>query len=67
MDPNANLKEQESLILYRTTSLIQTPAQRRDRNARLQELRDALSLWLKKGGFAPNWALAPHARRYYRR
>lgn len=56
MDPNANLLEQERLL---------TAGHRRD--PRLWELRDALRQWLDRGGFAPDWSKAPHARLYWRR
>lgn len=58
MDPNANLAEQEDL---RTQV---GPLDSYER-ARLFDLRDKLSRWLKRGGYEPDWSTAPHARKYY--
>lgn len=67
MDPNANLAEQEEILHYQKQSLIQTSAQRRHRNTRLSDLRQALYDWIRDGGFEPDWSLAPTARKYYGR
>lgn len=73
MDPNANLQEQERII---------NRAQRQEASAhivhdryeftpedreRLYELREALTGWLSRGGFAPDWNLGPVARGFYGR
>lgn len=52
MDPNANLQEQERRLL---------PMDR----ARLRELREALAVWLQRGGFEPDWSACPRAASYY--
>lgn len=56
MDPNANLAEQASL-LGATSS--------HDKQRR-SELRRALSLWLARGGFAPDWSKHPQAAKEFR-
>ena len=63
MDPNANLAEQEDLL---TRPLAGTNWTRNADRARLAELRQALSLWLSLGGFAPAWEACPHAAAWYR-
>ena len=54
MDPNATLQEIEGIL--------QAPTPDEDR---LSELSDALSAWLGKGGFAPDWESYPTASRWY--
>lgn len=71
MDPNANLAEQEALILKRrevrlTQDSGEMPYQAR-RLGRIVELRETLREWLQKGGFEPDWTKAPNARKYYGR
>lgn len=61
MDPNANLQEQERIIRYRTNTGT------RETRARLRELRQALTEWIRGGGFEPDWSQAPNARKYYGR
>lgn len=59
MDPDANVREQESIL---TTSENVTP--------RLRELRTALWDWVCRGGFQPSkitWEACPLARKYYAR
>lgn len=61
MDPNANISEQENLLAnrhqYHKVPYV-TEAERRDAR-RLRELRQALAEWLARGGFEPDWNLAP--------
>lgn len=62
MDPNANLREQEELIVTR-----QRPdgtLHNYDRYE-LHDLREALTEWIARGGFEPDWSAAPNARKYY--
>lgn len=63
MDPNANLQEQERILSDRPAP----PAEPHSEIAapRLRELRTALSAWLLRGGFEPDWTKAPKAARYY--
>ena len=61
MDPNANLIEQEQIIERSIGNL----AQRRGDMQRLRELRQALTEWIRRGGFAPEWTKAPRAATYY--
>jgi hypothetical protein len=58
MDPNANLQEQERILGAhgRVHEL--------DRQ-RLAELRAALSRWLSRHGFAPDWDACPRAARHF--
>lgn len=71
MDPNANLQEQEQIIVdgiargQREYPREQASAEAREAQAQLHELRDALSAWIKGGGFAPEWARCPNAAQYY--
>lgn len=60
MDPNANLQEQEQLIAVAYERKL-----RRVELDRLADLREALGEWLEGGGFAPDWTLAPRARKYW--
>lgn len=60
MDPEANLREQEAILTERAQG-------GRVDAARLRELREALVGWLRGGGFAPTWARAPLAAKYYQR
>lgn len=65
MDPNANLAEQERLyVVNGGKSLHFWP---KDDRIRLRALRDALADWCFRGGFEPDWSIAPVARRYYGR
>ena len=50
MDPNANLREQDTCTDPR----------------RLRELRQALLAWISSGGFAPDWEAYPSASRDFR-
>lgn len=54
MDPNANMVEQESLILRGM-----------ENSPRMHALRNALAEWLAAGGFAPAWANYPKAAAYW--
>lgn len=54
MDPNANMAEQESLIL-----------QGAENSPRMHALRNALAEWLAAGGFAPAWGKFPKAAAYW--
>lgn len=63
MDPNANLKEQSEILSEIKTYA--APEHRAILRARLKELRIALSQWLRKGGFAPEWAAFPRASKYF--
>ena len=56
MDPNANLHEQEELLLYGSPQLTK---------ARLRALRRTLTHWLQRGGFAPDWSKCPNAAKYF--
>lgn len=67
MDPNANLQEQERILLFRDEGWIQTVELRRHRRERLHELRIALHEWLDNGGFQPDWSQAPRARKHFRK
>lgn len=62
MDPNANLQEQERIIVHPT---VQDRAYAQAMRTRLSELRVALREWLQAGGFAPDWSKAPRAAKYY--
>lgn len=66
MDPNANLREQESIVFHRLGLTHRNETYTKG-GARLRELRQALRAWLDRGGFEPDWTLAPHARKYYGR
>jgi hypothetical protein len=59
MDPNANLQEQERILIARA------PGTRTDAG-RLTELRAALFAWLHGGGFQPDWTTAPRAAKHFR-
>ena len=62
MDPNANLREQEEILINRART-----GMTRAYSSRLRLLREALAGWIRSGGFEPDWTLAPHARQYYGR
>lgn len=56
MDPNANLAEQQRILdrgLTRGATYYYVD------QSRLAELRRALCDWLRRGGFAPDWAAHP--------
>jgi hypothetical protein len=62
MDPNANLAEQSELCdlitgidVGRRDCPDSDLALWRESRARLTELREALTDWLRMGGFAPDW------------
>lgn len=62
MDPNANLSEQERIIVARRGEVVHVdPADA----ARLAELRAALLTWLQADGFEPDWYAAPRAVAWY--
>ncbi|HEY3499430.1 MAG TPA: hypothetical protein VGK73_32295 [Polyangiaceae bacterium] len=62
MDPNANLQEQERIIVSRRGEVVHVdPAE----SARLAELRAGLVSWLAGGGFEPAWYQAPRASAYF--
>lgn len=58
MDANVNLQQQAVIIARRGAALAG------DRIL-LAELRRALALWLRTGGFAPDWRAYPEAARYF--
>jgi len=60
MDPNANLQEQEEIL-----NRYGAPGQQMDDRYRLRELREALQVWIARGGFEPDWSKAPRAAKYY--
>lgn len=62
MDPNANLRQQES-ILNRLT--VVQGARKRMLEIDLSELRQALYDWIREGGFDPDWSAAPKAAPYF--
>ena len=66
MDPNANLQEQAELI-QELTEYADNPDHPAVDNALtdLALLRVALRQWLNRGGFEPDWTLAPNAAKYY--
>jgi hypothetical protein len=61
MDPNANLLEQERILVARRDN-----GDMRDRY-RLRDLRVALCEWLNSEGFAPDWERCPLATAWLRR
>lgn len=63
MDPNANLQEQEAILIRRKT---EHHLPRNHAAVRLEELRQALRHWLNDGGFEPNWESAPLATRAFK-
>ena len=63
MDPNANVREQESLLAMVEPGVAMGDSDR----ARLGELRRALAGWIRGGGFAPTWSAVPLTVAYYRR
>lgn len=72
MDPNANLKEQAECLadLARVPVVVGDRLSADDRRflrSRLSELRAALTDWLARGGFEPDWSAYPAAARYYGR
>lgn len=68
MDPDANLREQEELLKemaeYEADNTTHHPAYR-NAGVDLVIVRLDLKDWLAKGGFEPDWSLAPNARKYY--
>jgi hypothetical protein len=64
MDPQANLVEQEELVL-RLRKTTNSPAQITSARRRLKELRTALVDWLKGGGYEPDWSKCPAAKTYF--
>jgi hypothetical protein len=60
MDPEANLAEQERLVLYGA-------ARTRAESDRLRELRTELNNWLARGGFEPRWSQHPAAAYAFKR
>jgi hypothetical protein len=68
MDPNANLQEQESILVYHARAIESgagVSAVGDSDRARLAELRADLRAWLDGGGFEPDWAACPRASRYF--
>jgi hypothetical protein len=61
MDPNANLAEQEAILLAHYND----PLMDRHERERLLDLRDALDTWLFNGGAAPDWSRCPRAAAHY--
>jgi hypothetical protein len=66
MDPNANLAEQERIIVANRIGDVHIHVSQ-ETKARYLDLRTALAEWLQKGGFEPDWEQAPNARKYYGR
>jgi hypothetical protein len=64
-DPNANLAEQEELMLFLDDGAASNGFELDAAAERLTELQDAMNDWLANGGFAPDWTKAPNASRYY--
>lgn len=62
MDPNANVQEQERILTQQIRA--DGTLHNYDRY-RLHDLCVALRDWLSRGGFEPDWSLAPNARKYY--
>jgi hypothetical protein len=60
MDADANLQEQEQIILVGFSRVL-TESER----TRLNELRTLLADWLIGGGAEPDWSSAPRAAMYY--
>ena len=60
MDPDANLDEQERLMLYGN-------ARTKAETERLKDLRAALGQWLARGGYEPKWSKCPVAAYWMRR
>lgn len=58
VDPNANLHEQETILVTGDSGGVDAP--------RLADLRWALYGWLQRGGFEPTWDAAPNATVSYR-
>jgi hypothetical protein len=76
MDPNANLLEQEHHIaaIAAHDRAPERATERERKQARFErahlcadkrQLQRALTEWLDRGGFEPNWSKAPNARKYY--
>ena len=66
MDPNAALQELDSLQAeYAQLSRGPYTAERQAAADRICELREALTVWLARGGFAPDWTTGPRAARYF--
>lgn len=66
MDPNANLAEQERILLARVRLYVNSRIHSRAEAGRLTDLRRALFAWLHAGGFQPNWIAYPLAAKHYR-
>jgi hypothetical protein len=67
MDPNANLAEQEQLMLFLDDGAATNGFELDEAAEQLTELQDALYGWLAADGFEPDWSKAPNARKYYGR
>jgi hypothetical protein len=65
MDPNANLAEQERIIIRVEVDAPMRRPFKRQQAERLLDLRQALYDWIRDGGFEPDWSKAPNAAKYY--
>ncbi len=63
MDPNANLAEQDRIIVRNTGGSFAPVMGDLDR---LRELRKSLRVWLANGGFEPDWTAFPLAAQSFR-
>lgn len=63
MDPNANLRSQEQLLLE--IEQARSPHARTRRQVELIDLRQALYDWIRDGGFEPDWTACPRASHYF--
>lgn len=63
MDPNANLEAQAELL--RKIALLNPCTEKRRLQRELRTLRLALTEWLAKGGFEPDWANYPATNKYF--
>lgn len=59
MDPNATLRELESLLTGKTTPRKYGPAHR------IRELVENLEAWFSGGGFEPDWLAYPRATKWF--
>ena len=66
MDPNANLQEQEWLLIE-IERLERANLPSKGNRDKLKYLRSVLSGWMKGGGFEPDWSKAPKAAAHYGR
>ena len=69
MDPNANLRDQESALadIEWERDHLNDPGTMKRNRRRLRELRQALRDWLRSGGLEPKWESYPRALKHYRK